>query len=55
MGGYGAKIAILINRKPILNFCMILKKDNAPVGIRTHAQKSETEVRGQNQKNLHSL
>ena len=55
MGGYGAKIVILIKRKPILNFYMIFKKGNAPVGIRTHSQKSETEARGQSHLNLYSL
>ena len=50
-GSFDTKIVILIKRKPILKS----KKENAPAGIRTHSQKSETEARGQIHINLYSL
>jgi len=38
-----------------LHYNEMNKKANADSGIRTHAQKSETEVRGQFWQNLYSL
>ena len=43
------------SEKTYFEFLYNFQKRQPPAGIRTHNQKSETEARGQNQKNLGSL